>query len=222
VLGFLQSDERHDERAQMVREQIARRGITNPRVLAAMTTVPRHVFVPSDRQDEAYADRPLPIGAGQTISQPYMVAYMADVAGIEPGQRVMEIGAGCGYQATVIAAMGADVYALEIVHDLAERALPLLSTFKLANLHYHEADGIHGWPAAAQYDAIIFSCAVPSIHDAIFEQLAIGGRLIAPVNADSGDHQTIFRWHKTMGGKLKREMLISVRFVPMTGAIEKL
>jgi len=206
----------------MVREQIARRGISNPRVLAAMTTVPRHIFVPAERRDEAYADRPLPIGAGQTISQPYMVAYMANVANIEPGQRVMEIGAGCGYQATVLAAIGAEVHALEIVHELTERALPLLSTFKLANLYYHKADGIHGWPAAAPYDAIIFSCAVPSIPDAVFDQLAIDGRLIAPVNAESGDHQTIYRWHKTTGGKLKREKLISVRFVPMTGAIEKL
>ncbi len=205
----------------MVRDQIARRGITNPRVLAAMTTVPRHASVPSDRQDEAYTDRPLPIGAGQTISQPYMVAYMADVAGVEPGMRVMEIGAGCGYQAVVLAAMGAEVFALEIVHELAERALPQLSSFKLANLHYHEADGSHGWPAAAPYDAIIFSCAVPSIPDAVFDQLAVGGRLIAPVNAESGDHQTIYRWHKATDGTLSREKLISVRFVPMTGAIEE-
>lgn len=221
MTAFPQSDERRDEREKMVRDQIARRGITNPRVLAAMTTVPRHVFVPSARQDEAYADRPLPIGAGQTISQPYMVAYMADVAGVEPGMCVMEIGAGCGYQAAVLAAMGAEVFALEIVHELAEQALPLLSSFELANLHYHEADGSKGWPDAAPYDAIIFSCAAPSVPDAVFEQLAVGGRLIAPVNADSGDHQTIHRWHKTAGGTLHQEKLISVRFVPMTGAIEE-
>lgn len=216
-----QSEERRADRERMVRDQIARRGISNPRVLEAMTTVPRHWFVPQHRRDEAYEDRPLPIGAGQTISQPYVVAYMADVIGIAPGQRVLEIGAGCGYQAAVLVAMGADVIALEIVRELADGAQQLFESLGANNPQYHCADGTNGWATSAPYDAIIISCAAPYIPQVLFDQLALGGILVAPVDISDSDHQVLYRWQKARDGTLARTKLISVRFVPMTGAIER-
>ena len=200
-------------RAAMVREQIAARGISDPRVLDAMREVPRHRFLPADRVRFAHGDHPVPIDHGQTISQPYIVALMTELAEIEPGDRVLEIGTGSGYQAAVLAEVGARVWSIEIVEPLAERAQRLLSDLGYDEVALRRGDGYAGWPKAAPFDAIVLTAAPPKIPEPLLEQLAVGGRLVAPVGRRNQELVVITR--RPEG--LKREVVLPVRFVPMTG-----
>jgi protein-L-isoaspartate(D-aspartate) O-methyltransferase len=170
-----------EARRRMVVEQLEHRGIRDSRVLAAMGTVPRHAFVEPALADVAYEDRPLPIGFGQTISQPYMVARATELAAPRPEDRVLEIGAGCGYQAAILAQLAREVYAVEIVPGLAELAAETLAARGFANVIVDSFDGGAGWPEHAPYDAIVVSAAAPRIPPLLVDQLADGGRLVIPV-----------------------------------------
>jgi protein-L-isoaspartate(D-aspartate) O-methyltransferase len=196
----------------MVARQLAARGISDPRVLDAMRQVPRHVFVDPDQADEAYADYPLPIGHGQTISQPYIVAYMVEQLRLTPASRVLEIGTGCGYHTAVLARVAGQVYSIEIVEPLARRARGTLAALGIANVTIAVRDGTNGWPEHAPYDAITAAAATPAIPDALIDQLAPGGRLIIPVGVD--DYQTLHLVENGTNGTTDTP-LIDVRFVPL-------
>jgi protein-L-isoaspartate(D-aspartate) O-methyltransferase len=200
-------------RARMVDEQLRRRGIDDPRVLAAMAEVPRHEFVPAGNRDEAYADRPLPIGWAQTISQPYIVAVMAQLAELGPGSRVLEIGTGSGYHAAVMSRLAAEVYTVEIVPPLGESARATLARLGFDNVHVKVGDGYQGWPEEAPFDAVVLTAAPPEIPRPLLDQLAVGGRLVAPVGEVDQDLRVVTR---TETGFESRDVL-AVRFVPMTG-----
>jgi protein-L-isoaspartate(D-aspartate) O-methyltransferase len=201
------------DRARMVETQIRARGITDPRVLDAMQRVPRHRFVPPDLHSRAYDDTPLPIGDGQTISQPYIVAYMTEALELEADDRVLEIGTGSGYQAAVLAGIVKDVYTIEIVPSLAARARDLLAELGYTNIHARQGDGYAGWPDAAPFDKIIVTAAPPDIPQALVDQLAVGGRMVVPVGEELGI-QMMTILEKTPDGVVTRET-IPVRFVPM-------
>jgi protein-L-isoaspartate(D-aspartate) O-methyltransferase len=201
-------------RERMVRRQIAARGVRDPATLGAMWIVPRHEFVLPEYLDLAYEDRPLPIGFDQTISQPYIVAYMTQSAELGPDDRVLEVGAGSGYQSAVLAEIAADVYSIEIVPQLAVRAGRTLHRLGYRNVHAIAGDGHAGWERAAPFDAIVVAAAPASVPETLVEQLAEGGRLVAPVG--TGADQTICRVRRTPEGIVSEE-LIAVRFVPMTG-----
>ena len=201
-------------RARTVQAQIAARGVRDPAVLAAMRSAPRHEFVNPEFLDQAYADRPLPIGFGVTISQPYIVAYMTEALELGPQDRVLEVGAGSGYQTAVLAEIVREVYSIEILAPLARRAAR-----KLRELGYHGVrlicgDGHAGWPRAAPFDAILLTAAPERIPKPLVEQLAMDGRMVAPVGP--GFDQVIRRLRKTPRGVVSEE-LMGVRFVPMTG-----
>jgi protein-L-isoaspartate(D-aspartate) O-methyltransferase len=201
-------------RERMVERQIAARGIRDPAVLVAMRCVPRHEFVNAEYLDQAYADRPLPIGVGQTISQPYIVAYMTEALELGPDDRVLDVGAGSGYQTAVLAEIARAVYSIEIVAPLARRAARKLRELGYRNVRLICGDGHRGWPEAAPFDAVLLSAAPARIPQPLVEQLAMGGRLVAPVGP--GFDQVVQRLRKTPRGVVS-EGLIDVRFVPMTG-----
>ncbi|MBI5385575.1 MAG: protein-L-isoaspartate(D-aspartate) O-methyltransferase [Verrucomicrobia bacterium] len=203
-------------RQRMVREQLAAPGrdITNRQVLAAMARVPRHEFVPENARDGAYADHPLPIGHGQTISQPYIVAYMTEVLEPRPTDRVLEIGTGSGYQAAVLAALVKEVYSIEIIEPLARRAEADLKRLAYTNVHVRAGDGYKGWPEAAPFDAIIVTCAPEEVPQPLIDQLKEGGRMIIPVGPIYD--QNLYLLTKKEG-KVLRQAVLAVRFVPMTG-----
>ena len=202
------------ERERMVRWQIANRGVRDPAVLAAMGTVPRHEFVPPEYLDLAYADRPLPIGVGQTISQPYIVAYMTEALEPGPDDRVLEVGTGSGYQAAVLAEIVRRVVTLEIEPMLARRAARTLRDLGYKNVAVVAADGRRGLDRAAPFDAILLAAAPARLPEALADQLAEGGRIVGPVG--EGVDQILRRWRRR-GDSLDSEDLIPVRFVPMTG-----
>jgi protein-L-isoaspartate(D-aspartate) O-methyltransferase len=201
------------ERERMVRTQLEARDIDDPRVLAAMRAVPRHEFVPPELDAAAYEDGPLPIGHDVTISQPYIVALMTQLARVEPGDRVLDVGTGSGYQAAVLAAMGAEVYGIEIIEPLATAAAERLSRLGYAAT-IRAGDGWGGWPEHAPFDAIILAAAPTEVPAALTEQLAVGGRLVLPVG--SRWRQELVVITRTTGG-LDRRTVIPVAFVPMTG-----
>lgn len=205
------------EREEMVRTQIQRRGVTDRRVLEAMKKVPRKMFVPEEGRLRAYRDGPLPIGCGQTISQPYIVAYMTEQLSIKSGDRVLEIGTGCGYQTAILAEISERVYTVEIIRDLSERARIILDKLGYDNISYRVGDGSRGWPEEAPFDAIIVTAAPSRIPDTLKDQMAEGGRMIIPAGTFS---QKIYRITSTSEG-FRSERLIGVRFVPMTGGIEE-
>ncbi len=205
------------DREQMVATQIEARGITDPLVLAAMRAVPRERFVPTALARFAYEDRPLPIGEGQTISQPYIVAVMAQAAGLKPGARVLEIGTGSGYGAAVLSWIAAEVYTIERVPALAEAARDRLAGFGYANVHVLEGDGTLGWAEHAPYDAIVVTAGGPRVPEALLSQLAAGGRLIMPVGSGAR-HQRLVRVTRTEGPEYRYEDLEEVSFVPLIGA----
>jgi protein-L-isoaspartate(D-aspartate) O-methyltransferase len=207
------------ERRRMVDETIEARGIRDPRVLEAMRTVPREEFVPAARRAEAYADRPLPIGEGQTISQPYIVALMTELAAVAPGAKVLEVGTGSGYQAAVLAACGATVYSIEIVDVLAQRAKRDLARLGYTQVHVRSGDGYQGWPEHAPFDAILVTAAAPRVPPALLEQLRIGGRLVIPVDAEDGE-QSLQVHTRTQDGFTVHDV-VPVRFVPMTGTVRE-
>ncbi|MGF1508001.1 MAG: protein-L-isoaspartate(D-aspartate) O-methyltransferase [Myxococcota bacterium] len=194
--------------------ELEREGIKDPRVLAAMAAVPRHEMVEGLQEPLAYEDRPLPIGHGQTISQPYVVALMTELLRVEPGDKVLEIGTGSGYQAAVLAEVGARVYSMEIVEPLAKRATATLDRLGYGDrITVRLGDGYEGWPEEAPFDGIILTAAPPRIPAPLEEQLAMGGRLVAPVGEGI---QELIVLERTPKG-LKRTESIPVRFVPMTG-----
>jgi protein-L-isoaspartate(D-aspartate) O-methyltransferase len=199
-------------RAAMVEGQIAERGIRD----AAMRAVPRHRFVPEGYRDEAYADHPVPIGFGQTISQPYIVAFMTEAARVPKDGRVLEIGTGSGYQAAVLAQLGAQVYTVEIVPELARRARETLAAIGYGSVAVRAGDGYFGWSENAPYDAIVVTCAASHIPPALIDQLKPGGRLVIPLGSTLY-YQSLTRITKIDGQASEVEQLLDVRFVPMTG-----
>ena len=202
----------------MIKTQLADRGIRDPRVLDAMRRVPRHELVPENFRAQAYEDGPLPIGHGQTISQPYIVAYMSEQLAAKPDHRVLEIGTGSGYQAAVLARLVAEVYSIEIVEPLATRARIDLTRLGYKNVHVRTGDGYQGWPEKAPFDAIIVTCAPDHVPEPLISQLKEGGRMIIPVG-DFGD-QSLYVLEKR-GGKVEKRAVLPVRFVPMTGKSER-
>lgn len=198
----------------MVDDQVRGRGIRDPRVLEAMRKVPRHELVPDDVRAHAYEDRPLPIGFDVTISQPYIVAAMTEAARVQRGDRVLEVGTGSGYQAAVLAELGADVYSIEIIEPLAKRTAGDLERLGYKQIHLRIGDGYRGWPEAAPFHAIIVTAAPEKIPQPLIDQLAEGGRLVIPVG-ESGDQQLKVVTRGPRG--TTSETLMDVRFVPMTG-----
>jgi len=207
----------NEDRERMVATQIEARGITDPLVLAAMRAVPREQFVPAALARFAYEDRPLPIGEGQTISQPYIVAVMTQAAGLKPGARALEIGTGSGYGAAVLSRIAAEVYTVERVGLLAEEARDRLARLGYRTVHVLEGDGTLGWAEHAPYDAIVVTAAGPRVPGALLSQLAAGGRLIMPVGSGS-HHQRLVRVTRTETQEYRYEDLEEVAFVPLIGA----
>jgi len=204
-------------RAEMVRTQIEARGVHDARVLAAMRAVPRERFVQRGWEPEAYDDNPLPIAAGQTISQPYIVAFMSEALQLRGDERVLEVGSGSGYAAAVLARLAREVHSVEHHAVLAEGARAALAALGITNVQVHHADGTLGWPAAAPYDAIVVTAAGPEVPPALMEQLALGGRLVMPIGERDGA-QWLVRLTLVSEHETQREELMGVRFVPLTGA----
>ncbi len=204
------------QRHRMVVDQLEGRDVHDALVLAAMTAVPRHAFVPSELHAHAYDDAPLPIGRGQTISQPYVVAAMTQLAQLGPGARVLEIGTGCGYQTAVLAELAVEVYSIEIVPELAARAAATLAQLGYVNVRLRRGDGHAGWPEAAPFDAILVTAAPPAIPPALLRQLAIGGRLVIPVGVE---HQELELVVRTAEHSWTERTIFPVRFVPMTRSV---
>jgi len=206
--------DRDQDRERMVQQQLVARGIRDPRVLAAMRRVPRHEFVEPRDLDLAYEDGPLPIGLGQTISQPYMVALMSELCALEGGERVLEIGAGSGYQSAVLAELCRELYAIERLAELAERAQQRLVRLGYGNFHLECFDGTVGWPEHAPYDAILVAAAARSLPPLLLDQLADGGRLVMPV----GDHdgQQLVRVVRR-GARYEESWHVYCRFVDLVG-----
>ncbi len=210
--GVVNSNSDYEQaRRNMVEYQIKARGIKDKRVLAAMLKVPRHLFVPEEMRDMAYRDEPLPIGYGQTISQPYIVAYMTEALKLRPEDKVLEIGTGSGYQTAILAELVRDVYTIEIIPELSERAQVTLKNLGYTNIEFLIGDGSKGWPEKAPFDAILVSAAPAEVPPALVEQLQINGRLVIPVGTDS---QELVLIKKTKKG-LEKTRLIGVRFVPL-------
>jgi protein-L-isoaspartate(D-aspartate) O-methyltransferase len=203
------------EREALVEHTIEARGITTPAVLEAMRAVPRHRFVPDEYIDQAYADHPLPIGYGQTISQPYIVALMTEALEPEPGDRVLEIGTGSGYQAAVLATIVEQVYTIEIVPQLAQSAVTRLETLGYDNVQAKQGDGYFGWEAFAPFDAIIVTAAPDHLPQPLVGQLKEGGHIVIPIGPPGG-YQSLWRFTR-VGDELEAENLGGVRFVPLTG-----
>jgi len=205
------------QRDKMVSQQIEARGVKDPRVLESMRTVPRHLFVPEEYRDAAYQDSPLPIGDSQTISQPYIVALMSELLEVGPGDKVLEIGTGSGYQAAVLAAMGVEVRSIEIRQRLCEHAAATLAELGYGSVQVRCGDGYGGWPEEAPFDGIIVTAAPERIPDPLLEQLADGANMVIPVGDFYQELKVITR---TPDGFDERSV-IPVRFVPMTGEIER-
>lgn len=201
------------QRMAMVQQQIRARGVADKRVLSAMARVPRHEFVPAEQRPYAYEDRPLPIGEGQTISQPYIVALMTELLELEAGDRVLEIGTGSGYQAAILAELTAHVYTIEILPKLAQRAEQTLRRLGYGQVKVKAGDGYLGWPERAPFDAIIVTCAPERVPEPLREQLKEGGRMVIPVGPQ-WTGQTLYLLRK-QGGDLEQKAVIPVRFVPM-------
>jgi protein-L-isoaspartate(D-aspartate) O-methyltransferase len=199
------------ERRLMTETQIRARGVRDPRVLAAMAKVPRHLFVPEHLRGRAYADEPLPIGEGQTISQPYIVAYMTEALGLRGGERILEIGTGSGYQTAVLAECGGKVWTVEILERLSRHARAVLDGLGYAGVHYRVGDGWAGWPEEAPFDAVIVTAAAAEMPAALEDQLAVGGRMVVPVGTAL---QELVLVRRRKSG-LTRERLLAVRFVPL-------
>ena len=205
-------------RDEMVTTQIAARGVRDATVLAALRAVPRHLFVPAELRAEAYSDRPLPIGEGQTISQPYIVGLMTELLAVKPGDRVLEIGTGSGYQAAVLDAMGCQVYTIEIRAALAQEAEKRLASLGYKHVYVRTGDGYAGWPEAAPFAGIIVTAAPERIPQPLLNQLAVGGHMVIPVGAFYQQLKVITR---RSDNDFPERDVIPVRFVPMTGEIEK-
>lgn len=202
-------------RWQMVEEQLRARDIVDERVLAAMETVPRHLFVEPALEPYAYEDRPLAIGAGQTISQPYIVALMVQLLRVQPSHRVLEVGTGSGYQAAILAELAAEVYTIEIIPSLAESAGVRLEALGYRNVRARYGDGYEGWPEAAPFDGIVVAAGAPEIPSPLIEQLREGGRIAIPVGIARATQDLILG--EKRGGRLQVRAVAPVLFVPLTG-----
>lgn len=203
------------ERELMVEQQIFRRGVHSPQVLEAMRTIPRHVFVPPDYVDLAYSDGPLPIGRGQTISQPYIVALMTALLELKGDETVLEVGTGSGYQAAILSCLARHVHTIERHSDLARQAERILRDLGIRNVTVHIGDGSGGLPAFAPFAAIIVTAAAPQAPQPLLDQLAEGGRLVIPIGGRSG--QALERWQRH-GNEFEQESILPVAFVPLIGA----
>jgi len=201
-------------RLQMVNEQIARRGLQDERLLEAFRRVPRHLFVPPPYRHLAYADTPLPIGYGQTISQPYIVALMLSLLHLRGPEKVLEIGTGSGYQAALLACLAQEVHTVEYIPELAEEAAQRLKALGFENVFCHVGDGSLGWPPAAPYHGIVVAAAAPQVPQPLLEQLAEGGRLVIPVG--NRKYQDLQVWERH-GEQVESESFLPVAFVPLRG-----
>jgi len=207
------ADQFKKERSRMVEQQIRARGVKDKRVLEVMARVPRHRFVPPSHVHLAYEDHPLPIGLGQTISQPYIVAYMTEAAEVSQGEKVLEIGTGSGYQAAVLGELAKEVYTIEIIPELAERARQTLNELGYKNIHVKTGNGYEGWAEHAPYDAVVVTAAPDQIPQALVDQLAVNGKMVIPVGTSN---QEMVVMTKTPDGPIEKRTM-RVRFVPMTG-----
>lgn len=208
------ADPYHSARLEMVRAQIEQRGVSNEAVLDAMRTVPRHQFVPEEWLDQAYADHPLPIGYNQTISQPYIVAWMTELLEVGEGDRVLEVGTGSGYQAAVLAELGVEVYTIEIIEALATQAADRLAQMDYDRVTVRRGDGYYGWEEQAPFDAIVVTAAPDHIPPSLVQQLKEGGRMVIPVGPPGG-YQSLFLIVR-QGDQVQSQNLGGVRFVPLT------
>ncbi len=204
-------------RTAMVQQQIIARGVKDPRVIKAMETVPRHKFLPPEEAPFAYADEPRPIGHGQTISQPYIVAFMTEQLHLKPTDRVLEIGTGSGYQAAVLAEIADSVFTIEIIPELAQEAAKRLKALGYDNVVVKQGDGYNGWPEKAPFDAIIVTAAPPKIPPPLLEQLKNGGTMVLPV----GEYVQELVVVKKSATGMAMQNILPVRFVPMTGKVQK-
>jgi protein-L-isoaspartate(D-aspartate) O-methyltransferase len=207
-------------RLKMVERQIVSRGVRDERVLSAMRSVPRHLFVPDPQLHDAYRDAPLPIGRGQTISQPYVVASMTEHLDLTPRSRVLEIGTGCGYQTAILAEIAEDVYTVERIEELAKLAQKNLEKIGRTNVHITVRDGSQGWEEHAPYDGIIVTAAARETPPELIRQLAPSGRLVIPVADNFGDYQTLYKYIRQPDGIIRKTALYSVRFVPLLDSTE--
>jgi protein-L-isoaspartate(D-aspartate) O-methyltransferase len=211
---MLETKEYAPQRAEMIEKQLRRRGITDGAVLAAMLTVPRHEFVPEELRSRAYEDAPLPIGGGQTISQPYIVAAMTSALRLQPGGRVLEIGTGCGFQAAVLSHLAKEVFTIELRPELASAASEKLARHGYHNVHVHCGDGTLGLPEFAPFDGILVAAAAPEVPEPLLAQLAEAGRLIIPVGDTDNQELQLVEKH---AGVFSTKMLEGCRFVPLVG-----
>ena len=207
-------DKYERERKWMVEEQIKRRGVHDARLLAALESVPRHMFVPESYRNAAYDDGPLPIGFGQTISQPYIVALMTDLLRLKGNERVLEVGTGSGFQAAILGMMAAEVHTVEYLSELAASADKLLKGLGMDNVHVHFGDGSLGWPEFAPYKGILVAAAAPETPKALLEQLEDGGRLVVPVGPRGMQNLEVWEKH---GKKYDKKVTTAVAFVPLRG-----
>jgi protein-L-isoaspartate(D-aspartate) O-methyltransferase len=205
----------NEQALRMVEEQIRQRGVSDARVLDAMRTVPRHRFVPAALESSAYDDGPLPLGSGQTISQPYVVAYMAQLLDVGPDHVVLDVGTGSGYHAAVLAQLARDVYSIEIVPELAARAAETLHALGYENVHVRHGDGYGGWPEHAPFDRVLAAAAPADVPPPLVDQLAAGGRMVLPVGAQ-GQPQWITVIEKASDGSTAERRTMPVQFVPFT------
>jgi protein-L-isoaspartate(D-aspartate) O-methyltransferase len=210
----MNEDEFRVARMRMVEEQITSRGVLDPSLLAVIGSVPRHLFVPVDDLPWAYADGPLPIGHGQTISQPYIVALMTELLQVESTDHVLEVGTGSGYQAAVLGKLAEEVDTVEVIPELAAQAARTLTDLGYTNVHVHPGDGTLGWPQAAPYDGILVAAAAPSAPQPLLDQLVDGGRLVIPVG--SRGFQQLEVWRRA-GQEFERQVNLAVAFVPLRG-----
>jgi len=206
-----------EKRWQMVENQIISRGIQDSKLIQAMITIPRHKFIPENLREYAYGDNPIPIGMEQTISQPYIVALMTELLKLKEGEKVLEVGTGSGYQTAILAEMGCEVFTIEIVESLVEKARQVLESLGYKNIHHKIGDGYSGWPEYAPYDAIIVTAAPDHIPQPLIEQLKVNGRMVIPV----GDqYQELILIKKREKG-VEMKTVTPVRFVPMTGEAQR-
>lgn len=216
-VGGPSGDSFQEERERMVRQGVIGYGIESDLVIDAMRTTPRHEFVPDEYLDQSYANHPLPIGFGQTISQPYIVALMSQELGVSPGEKVLEIGTGSGYQAAVLAEMGMEVYSIEIIEPLAERARESLDDLGYDRVSVRNADGYFGWPEQAPFDGILVTAAPDHVPQPLLEQLKVGAVMVIPVGPVGG-YQELWRITRISEEEVQSESLGGVRFVPFTRA----
>ncbi len=207
-----------DDKEMMIEHQLTGRDIYDEKILDAMRAVDRRIFVPDEVRDMAYDDTPLPIGSGQTISQPYIVAYMAQALDLHPDDKVLEIGAGCGYNAAILSRMVSHVYTIEIIEGLAELARENISKAGIPNVTVRTGDGFRGWPEKSPFDKIMLTATTPYLPEPLKNQLKAGGKILTPI---SDTFQKLMLIEKKSGNDYEEHGLIPVRFVPMTGEIEE-